>query len=93
MIDVHMIRFTGQKALCWVTPDIHRLIYIAVFKTNGCPVAPGDQKLGWTSNSLAPGRFDYSLKLVNFKLISMVNILNVFCEIAIRSMPQYLTDH
>ena len=44
-------------------------------------------------NSLAPGRFDYSLKLVNFKLISMINILSIFCEIAIRSVPQYLTDH
>ena len=32
-------------------------------------------------NSLAPGKFDYSLKLVNFKLISMINILSIFCEI------------
>ena len=44
-------------------------------------------------NSLAPGGFDYSLKLVNFKLISTINILSIFCEIAIRWMPQYLTDH
>ena len=29
-------------------------------------------------NSLAPGEFDYSLKLVNFKLISTVNILKYF---------------
>ena len=43
-------------------------------------------------NSLAPGGFDYSLKLVNFKLISMINI-SIFCEIAIRWMPQNLTDH
>ena len=42
-------------------------------------------------NSLAPGGFDYSLKLVNFKLISTINILSIFYEIAIR--PQYLTDH
>ena len=33
-------------------------------------------------NSLAPGRFDYSLKLVNLKLISTINILSIFCEIA-----------
>ena len=31
--------------------------------------------------SLVPGGFDYSLKLVNFKFISMINILNIFCEI------------
>ena len=35
-------------------------------------------------NSLAPGRFDYSLKLVNFKLISMIYILSKFREIAVR---------
>ena len=44
-------------------------------------------------NSLAPGGFYYSLKLVNFKLISMINILSIFCEIAIRWMPQHLSDH
>ena len=32
-------------------------------------------------NSLAPGKFDYSLKWVNFKLISMLNISSIFCEI------------
>ena len=45
-----------------------------------------------TIKSLAPGGFDHSLKLVNFKLISMINILSIFCEIAIRWMPQHLTD-
>ena len=44
-------------------------------------------------NSLVPGGFDYSLKLVNFELISMINILSIFCKIAIRWMPQHLTDH
>ena len=44
-------------------------------------------------NSLAPGGFDYSLKLVNFKLISTINIWSIFCEIAIRWMPQHPTDH
>ena len=44
-------------------------------------------------NSLAPGRFDSSLRLVNFKLVSMINILSIFCEIVIRWMPQHLTDH
>ena len=44
-------------------------------------------------NSLAPGGFDYSLKLVNFKLIFTINILSIFCEIAIRWMPKHLTDH
>ena len=44
-------------------------------------------------NSLAPEGFDYSLKLVNFKLISMMNILCILCEIVIRWMPQHLTDH
>ena len=44
-------------------------------------------------NSLAPGGYDYSLKLENFKLISTMNILCIFSEIAIRWMPQHLTDH
>ena len=44
-------------------------------------------------NSLAPGGFDDSLKLVNFKLILTINILSIFCEIAIRWIPQHLTDH
>ena len=38
-------------------------------------------------NSLILGGFGYSLKLVNFKLISMINILSIFSEIAIRWMP------
>ena len=44
-------------------------------------------------NSLVPEGFDYSLKWVNFKLISTINILSIFCEIAIRWMPLHLTDH
>ena len=44
-------------------------------------------------NLLAPEWFDYSLELVNFKLISTINILSTFCEIANRWMPQHLTDH
>ena len=44
-------------------------------------------------NSLAPGEFDCSLKLVNFKLISMINIVSIFCKIAIKWMPQHLTGH
>ena len=44
-------------------------------------------------NSLAPGEFDFSLKLVNFKLISMINVLSIFCEIAIRWIPKHLTDY
>ena len=43
--------------------------------------------------SLASGGFDYSLKLVNFKLISTINILSISREIAIRWMSQHLTDH
>ena len=44
-------------------------------------------------NSLAPGKFDHSLKWVNFNLMSTLNILSIFCEIATRWMPQHLTDH
>ena len=43
-------------------------------------------------NSLAPGAFDYSLKLINFKPISTIIILIIFCEIIIRWMPHDLTD-
>ena len=49
------------------------------------------ESAGSIINSLASGGFDYSLQLVNFKLISTINILN-FCEIAIRWMPQHLPD-
>ena len=48
---------------------------------------------GGLVNSLAPGRFDSSLKLENFKLNSTIDILSIFCEIAIKWMPQHLTDH
>ena len=44
-------------------------------------------------NSLAPEGFEYSLKLLHFKFISTVNIISIFCEIAIRWMRQYLTYH
>ena len=44
-------------------------------------------------NSLAPGGLDYSLKLGNFMLISTINFLSIFCEIAISWIPQHLTDH
>ena len=36
---------------------------------------------------------DLTLELVNFKLILTINILSIFCKIAIRWMPQHLTDH
>ena len=49
--------------------------------------------LSYMINSLVPGVFVYSLNLVNFKLISMINISSIFCEIAIRWMPQHVTDH
>ena len=44
-------------------------------------------------NSLAPGGFAYNLKLVNFKLISMMKIASIFYEITIWWMPHHLTDH
>ena len=44
-------------------------------------------------DSLAPGGFDCGLKIVNFKLIPTINILSIFCKIAIRWMPLHLTDH
>ena len=43
-------------------------------------------------NSLAPGRFSCNLKLIIFRLISMIDILNKFCEIAFRWMPQNRTN-
>ena len=49
----------------------------------------------WCSsiNSLDPEGFYYSLQLINFKLISMMNMSSIFYQIAIRWMPQHLTDH
>ena len=44
-------------------------------------------------NSLCPGRCDCNLKLIIFKHLSMTDILNISYEIALRWMPQELTDH
>ena len=43
-------------------------------------------------NSLAPGRCRCDLKLVIFKLIPRIHIWSIFCEIALRWMPQDLTS-
>ena len=46
----------------------------------------------WRSfNSLAPGRCRCNLQLIIFKLISMINILSISCEITLRWMPQNFT--
>ena len=41
----------------------------------------------------APGRCGCNLKLVIFKIISMINFLNIFCENALKWMAQNLTYH
>ena len=41
---------------------------------------------------LAPGKFSFNLNLVIFKLISSKDILSISCEIALKCMPQDLTD-
>ena len=43
-------------------------------------------------NLLVPGRCRCNLKLVIFKLMSRVDILSISCEIALRWMPQDITD-
>ena len=48
----------------------------------------GSQRDSPGINSFAPGGFDYSLKLVNFKLISTINNLKCFLW-----KPKHLTDH
>ena len=45
-----------------------------------------------TFNSLIPGRCGFKRKLVIFKLISRINILSTSCKIALRWMPQHLTN-
>ena len=47
----------------------------------------------FTSWVIGPWGYLTSLKSINFKLISTINIWSIFCEIAIRWMPQYITDH
>ena len=65
--------------LCqWNNPEGYGYIYIYLLNPLTC----------WPR-----GGFDCSLESVNFKLISMINIWSIFCEIAIRWMPQHLTDH
>ena len=57
-------------------PDIETRIYnvvpSSVFKTHGRPVAPGDQKLGWTSEiwPWASKNYNRSYKKGNFQNIS-----------------------
>ena len=43
-------------------------------------------------NSLAPGRFERSLRKVIFKLILMIGGWGILCKIALRWMPMDLTD-
>ena len=43
-------------------------------------------------NSLAPGRFQFNFRLVIFKLILMNGGWGISYEIALRWMPQDLTD-
>ena len=58
-----------------------------------CKCLPSTIDSEWV-NSLAPGVFDYSLKLVNCKFISFNDkYLQVFSDIAIRWMPKHLTHH
>ena len=40
---------TSAAMVLTLFPEYSRFITITVFKTNGCPVAPGDQKLSWAS--------------------------------------------
>ena len=51
-----------------------------------------DDRKSQQINSLAPGRFDHSLKLVNFKLISTIKYFLLNCY-SIRWRPQHLTGH
>ena len=80
------LHFVGQKCnlLLWFQCTWNYIQYFS---------AGYQESIGGLVNSLAPGRFDCSLKWVNLKLISTINILSIICEIAIRWMPQHLTDH
>ena len=46
----------------------------------------------WAINSLPSGGCCYNLKLVIFKLISRIDILSIYCEFALKWMPQDLID-
>ena len=43
-------------------------------------------------NSLAPGRFEWHIKYVIFILISMIDILGISCEIAVRWLSLDFAD-
>ena len=81
----------------WVSPGIYKLCHM--FNDKGYFQTVNDviEMIGNTAvrqfNSLVAGGLDYSLKLINFKLITMINILSIFCEIAIMCMSQHLTNH
>ena len=70
----HFSRLPEQKSM-YLFQWLHTILKITLYE---------DKHI---LNSLAPGGFDYSLKLVNFKLISTINVLSIFCEIAVRWMP------
>ena len=56
--------------------------------------AQSSNDLEWLDfKSSTPGGFDYNIKFVNFKLISIIKIWSIFCEIVIRWMTQHLTNH
>ena len=81
----------------WVNPGIHKLCHMfndeGYFQTvNGVIEMIGNTAVR-QFNSLVAGGLGYSLKLINFKLISTINILRIVCEIAIMCKPQHLTNH
>ena len=81
----------GRSMTCYEYIYLEMIWFRGKYQSN--QFTSGQHK-GWRCiNSLAPGGFDCSLKLVNFKLISTIDILSIFCEIAVRWMPQHLTDH
>ena len=53
---------------------------------------PKEKNVKVSVNALAPGRCGCNLKLINFKIISRIEISGISCEITRRWMPQDLTD-
>ena len=53
-------------------------------------LAPG--RCGWYLNSLAPRRFERNFRKVIFKLILVIDVWGISCEIVLTWMPQDLTD-
>ena len=71
-----------RKNGCQLVDNIFKFVFLYTHGTST-----------WRVNSLASEKCSCNFKLVIFKFISRIIILSISCNIALRWMPEYLTDN